>query len=257
MRSVGEVFTTIERHDSGNTSYGVKVGSERWFVKYAQHAHGIRHLENALRFHAGVRHPAIVPVRGILRAGPGVATVSPWVEGEPLKDPLALGGLPYADPRSALSRFRALAVAEILAALDALFDAHVAIAGAGFVAEDFYDGCVMYDFASRRTHLYDLDHYQPGPRVLDRDRQFGSERFMAPEEFQRGAVIDERTTVFNLARAAFVFLSESPRGGTSPESWRASRGLYEVAMRATSRDPDRRYQSVAEFVAAWRDTART
>lgn len=63
-----------------------------------------------------------------------------------------------------------------------------------------------------RERLCDLDSYRPGPNILDRDRQHGSTRFMAPEEFCRGAQIDERTTVFTLGRAAYVLLSDGPRG---------------------------------------------
>jgi hypothetical protein len=35
LHRVGEVVATIRGHDSGNTSYGVLVGRERWFVKYS------------------------------------------------------------------------------------------------------------------------------------------------------------------------------------------------------------------------------
>ena len=73
---------------------------------------------------------------------------------------------------------------------------------------DFYDGAIIYDFENQRVHLCDLDLYRPGPYVLDRERQYGSTRFMAPEEFEKRATIDERITVFALGRAAFVFLSE-------------------------------------------------
>jgi hypothetical protein len=62
-----------------------------------------------------------------------------------------------------------------------------------------------------------------GPYMLDCDRQFGSTRFMAPEEFERGA-------------------SEA----------RGSRALYDVARTATELDPDKRFASVSEFLMAWR-----
>ena len=90
-----------------------------------------------------------------------------------LNDPLVPGGLPRQDPRSVFARFRRLGL---------------------------------------RERLCDLDSYRPGPNILDRDRQHGSTRFMAPEEFCRGAQIDERTTVFTLGRAAYVLLSDGPRG---------------------------------------------
>jgi hypothetical protein len=41
---------------------------------------------------------------------------------------------------------------------------------------------------------------------------------MAPEELERGALIDERTTVFAMGRAAFVFLGEAGAFGDRPRS---------------------------------------
>jgi serine/threonine-protein kinase len=62
----------------------------------------------------------------------------------------------------------------------------------------------------------------------------------SPEEFELGARIDERTTVFNLARVAFVFLGER---GTAQQR--------DAATRACSPDPAARFGSVADFLAAW------
>jgi hypothetical protein len=56
-----------------NTSYGVRVGRERWFVKHSPDADGRLHLESAVRFHAAVRHPAIVPLRATLTSRDGFA----------------------------------------------------------------------------------------------------------------------------------------------------------------------------------------
>lgn len=156
-------------------------------------------------------------------------------------------------PGSTYERFRSLPVEAILDALDSIFDAHLAVTAAGYVAADFYDGSLMYHFASHEVRLIDLDLYRPGPYVLDRDRQFGSTRFMAPEEFQRGATVDERTTVFSLARTAFVLLSRHPEGDPSPETWTASPALHAVARRATADEPDDRYETVRDFVTAWRE----
>ena len=69
---------------------------------------------------------------------------------------------------------------------------------------------------------------------------FGSTRFMAPEEFELGARIDERTTVFNLGRAAFVFLGE-----------RATASQRAATIRACNPDRATRFASVDAFVAAW------
>jgi len=252
LRGVGEVFVTIRGHDSNNTSYGVAVADERWFVKHGEDPEAVRLLESAIRFHRAVRHRAIIPLRGSIRTERGLAVVHEWRDGEALNDPRAPGGLPRERPDSAHSRFRALPAPEVVAVVDVILDAHLEVARRGFVAVDFYDGALLYDFAGHRGHLCDLDAYRPGPYVLDRDRQYGSTRFMAPEEFERGATIDERTTVLTLGRTAFVFLSDGPRGETGRELWRAGPELHRVALRAVSADRNERFASVADLAAAWR-----
>ena len=72
------------------------------------------------------------------------------------------------------------------------------MAAAGFVSVDLYDGCFLYDFDRHEMRLIDLDEYRPAPFVVDAERLPGSRRYMAPEEFQRGVTIDERTMAFHL-----------------------------------------------------------
>src|SRR5229473_6470349 len=249
LTSLGEVFVVHRGHDSGNTSYGVRIGADAWFVKHAEDDEPISHLESAIVFHTAVRHPAIIPLVGWFAGQPAWRSSTSFevdssstIHWRPARQ----------HPNSTYARFRHLPVDEIIRALDAVFDAHVAIANAGFVAVDFYDGAIIYNFQHRQVHLCDLDSYRPGPYRLHRDRQYGSTRFMAPEELERGATIDERTTVFTLGRAAFVFLSEGQRGENDMHLWRGSRTLYDVARAATELDPDKRFASVTEFLTAWR-----
>jgi hypothetical protein len=251
LASRGDVFATITGHDSRNTSYGIAIAGDRWFVKRAAAGDtaAIGELESAIRFHAVVRHDAIVPLVGVIHASDGLAIVHPWRAGEVLNDPFAPGALPPTDPISAFARFRALPLPEVIAAIDTVFEAHLAVAAASFVAVDFYAGAVMYDFAARAIHLVDLDSYRP-PYTLDRERQFGSSRFMAPEEWHRGATIDERTTVYTLGRAAFVFLG-GERGDPSPECWRADARRHAVVHRATAELPTDRFATVAELHRSW------
>ena len=92
-----------------------------------------------------------------------------------------------------------------------MLDSHVAVANAGFVAVDFYDGSIIYDFENQQVHLCDLDSYRRGPYRLDRDRQYGSTRFMAPEEFERGATVDERTDLLTHHGDALLSMSSRMR----------------------------------------------
>jgi len=252
LARIGQVFVLYRGHDSRNTSAGVRIGPQAWFVKWASESTACDHLETAVRFHRAVTHPAIIPLRASFATRSGLAIVHNWVDGMVLNDPLVPGGRHRDDPASVFARFRRLPMPEILAAFDTVLDAHLAVAEAGFVAVDFYDGCLIYDFDRRVLRLCDLDLYRPGPYVLNTNRQYGSTRFMAPEEFIRGATIDERTTVFTLGRTAFVLLSRGRHGEEDRTLWGATGDLFDVARHATRPEPKDRFGSVRAMSQAWR-----
>jgi serine/threonine-protein kinase len=252
LADVGTVFAEIRGHDSGCTSYGVAVGDSRWFVK-AAYGDDRWQLFSAIDVHARLRHPSVVPLAAEFPIeGDGHALVYPWVDGESLNDPSVAGSQPRTDPDSALTRFRALPLDDALAAFDDLLDAHVAAADAGLVAVDLYDGCLLYDFDNHHLHLVDLDLYRP-PYRLELDRQFGSSRLMAPEELRRGSLVDERATVFTLARLARHLLCDP---GGDEATFRAGPTRLEECDRATSTDPAGRHRDVRGFAVAWRSAAR-
>jgi serine/threonine-protein kinase len=261
LRSVGTVFAEFgERtQDSGNVSYGVAVAGNRYFVKTAgdpndpgpvlDHPARVVLLRNAVRLSESCRHPLLPRLYRVVESLCGPLLVYEWLEGELLGTPRAGRD----DPRSAFQRFRSLPAATIHECLDAVFDLHDDLARAGWIAVDFYDGCLIYDFASGRLGVVDLDMYRDGPFRNPTGRMFGSTRFMAPEEFELGARIDERTTVFVLGRAALVFLSD---GTLNPGLFRGSPAHFEVVARACDPEPSRRFASVGTFCRAWH-AART
>jgi serine/threonine-protein kinase len=233
----------------------VRIGAERYFVKTAgqpadsrpalRHAARVALLRNAVRVHASCSHPILPPLRAVIESPSGPLLVYPWVDGELL-------GVPRdqrENPSSSFQRFRSLPAPTICRCLDAIYNLHTALARAGWVAVDFYDGCLIYDFAAERIAVVDLDMYHAGPFQNERGRMFGSSRFMAPEEFELGARIDERTTVFTMGRTALIYLSD---GALTPEVFRGSPALFKVVARACNPDPARRFDSLAAFEHAWR-----
>lgn len=259
LRGAGEVFRVFEKQDSGCVSYGVRLpgrAGERWFVKTAVDARGRQALERARAFHRAVRHPAIVPqIHRITVRDDGddsLAVVMPWVDGEVLYHPAERGTGDRTSPGSPMARFRALPVPRIEAAFARILDAHLAVEAAGHVAVDLYDGALLYDFKAHELHLVDLDEYRPGPFVLHTDRLPGSSRFMAPEEYRRGALIDTRTTVYALARTARLLLD----AGDEEHAWRGTTAQLAVLKRATHPDPGERHANVREFATAWRNADR-
>ncbi len=251
VRGAGEVVRAYRQQDSGCVSYVLDVAKGRFFVKAARTDAARESLRRAEALHEAIRSPTLPRLLNVFSTPEGPAHVYEWVPGEILYDYVTMDGeRGRADPSLAHARFRKLPAVLILDALSVIYDLHVQIAGAGFVAVDFYDGCILYDFGKHRTWVCDLDEYRPGPFTLDGPRLPGSRRFMAPEEFVRGSTIDQRTNVFTLGRTAAVLLSD---GDLESGAWRGTDRKREVLRRATSRDRGGRYDSVAAFVRAWRE----
>lgn len=257
LTKVGVIFATFDARtqDSGNVSFGVEAGGRRWFVKTAGDPadsssflapkERVALLLNAQRLAAAISNSALPSLFGVVQSAWGPMLVYDWVAGELVR----AAPEQRADPASAFQRFQRLPPGELTTAIDTILDVHLALCGAGWVACDFYDGSIIYDFAARRTWMIDLDSYQPGPFVNEMGRMFGSTRFMAPEEFERGALIDERTTVFNLGRAISVFLGE---GRLTREGFRGTEAQHRVMIRACAPNPAARFQSVADMARSWR-----
>lgn len=257
LRAVGVVFAEFgdQTQDSGNVSYGVQVGDGRYFVKTAgemddprpflDYPARVALLRNAARLSASVSHAMLPSLLGVIESPDGPLLVYPWLDGELLGVPREQRD----DPQSPFQRFRNLPPATTCSCLDAVFDLHTHLAAAGWIAVDFYDGSLLYDFAAGRLWALDLDMYHHGSFINEMSRMFGSTRFMAPEEFERGALIDEQTTVFVLGRTALVFLSD---GTLDPQPFRGPRALFDAVAQACQPDRARRFASVAAFHDAWR-----
>ncbi|HEU5331430.1 MAG TPA: hypothetical protein VFU73_01660, partial [Actinocrinis sp.] len=163
LAGIGEVFARFEDQDSGCRSYGVEVGGARWFVKVAPDAAGAALLRSAARFHAAVRHPVILAPVAFADVGERAAFVYPWAPGAVLYHATKAHHPSRTAPDSPMRAFRAAPLDVVRRVVDAIFDAHLAVAAAGYVAVDFYDGSMLYDPDTGRVRLIDLDHYRPGP----------------------------------------------------------------------------------------------
>lgn len=245
LERIGKIFARFgaDTQGSGNISYGVTVGDERYFFKtagipsdtapYLDFEGRQELLRNAARLAEAVAHALLPTFHGVIESPGGPVLSYEWRDGEHLHAAIAF------------ERFRALPTAEILAALDQLFDLHADLTTAGWVVGDFYDGALIYDFGQRRLTVMDLDGYRSGPYRNDMGRMFGSSRFMAPEEFSLGAPIDDRTNAFVMARTALIFLSD---GSLDRSACRATDPLYAVLQEAITT----RFPSYPAFYDAWR-----
>ena len=256
LRSVGRVFAVFDERtqDSGNVSYGVFAGAQRLFVKTAgipndpkaflSHRRRVALLRNAVSFRRCVEHHSLPKLLNVIESPHGPMLVYEWVPGELI----GVERSQRTNPTSPFQRFRALPTARLLGALDVVFDFHRRVAELGWVAVDFYDGAMIYDFRDQSLHLIDLDLYRDQPFTNDMGRMFGSTRFMAPEEFERGARIDEVTNVFTMGRVMAVFLSD---GALDLTPFRGGKPLYDVMVQACRAERNERFPSMKAFHAAW------
>ena len=247
LAEYGEPFEVFDQQDSGNICFSLRRGEEKRFVKVAGAVtvRGSVSPEEAVRrmracsavWHA-LAHPALLALIEEKPIPGGCAQVFEYFEGRCMS-PM------YGEHK----RFRALPFQEKLGIYQTVLAFHEYVGSRGYVAIDFYDGCVLYNFETRQCRLCDVEFYRPGPIVNDMGRMWGSGRFMSPEEFTLGAVIDERSNVYAMGQTAFQLFG----GGTdhSPEQWHASQAMYRAAIKAVSERREDRYASIAEYRAAW------
>lgn len=247
----GLVFRVWDRQDSGNIAFGLKIEDQQVFIKYAGAAtadyeghpvDAVRRLQEAANVYEILEHPTLVRLLDHFETEDGYAMLFEWTEGELLRRDDS--------PSSPISRFRRLPIEERVEAVERILDFHAHVEAFGYVAIDFYDGSLIYDFERKQIRICDIDFYSPTPYMNEMGRMWGSSRFMSPEEYELGATIDSRTNVYGLGAMAFCLLgSETDR---SRERWEAGDELFELAARAVSPDRSERWETVAELLEAWR-----
>lgn len=260
VASCGTIVDTFDRtQDSGNVSWIVAAGAGELFVKsagttapptpgrpvpYFDHAGRVRLLRNAVEVAASCDHRALARLRNVVETSDGPVLVYDRAPGELIGTPREQ----RPDPASPYRRFAALPAERHVPIIRELFEAHVALAAAGWIACDLYDGCLIVDFSTDRLTLIDLDTYARGPFVNTMGRMFGSDRYMAPEEHVLGARIDQRTTVFTLGRLALHLGTATT---DDPTRYVGGADRAAVLVRATSPDPNDRQPDVAALAEAY------
>nr|WP_154958284.1 serine/threonine protein kinase [Paenibacillus xylanexedens] len=264
LTPLGTVFCVFDQQDSGNISFGlVQEDGQKQFVKYAgartlqandmaDPEEAIRHLQSSVLIYEDLAHDSLIRLIDHFATDNGYACVFDWVEGECLHSHWSFPPpAKYEDPRSPYVQFRQLPVQRRIQAMERILDFHIEAERKGYVAVDFYDGSLIYDFAAEEIHICDIDLYRAGAFTNTMGRMWGSSRFMSPEEFELGASIDAVTNVFNMGAMAFALLGgELER---SQERWDAGEALYEVALRAVNPDRFQRFTSVADLGLAWKE----
>ena len=262
----GEPFCVFDKNDSGNISFGVEnKNGERFFVKIAGRtteiavitpAQCVAYLEQAVPLYEEMRHPNLIELVEYFTYEKYFAAVFRWREGECLYDHWNFDHYAKTGEPRPFERFCELPLEKRLRSFEVMLSFFEAVEAARYVSIDFYLGTWMYDFDMDTTTFCDIDFFLKQPCRNEMGRMWGQERFMAPEEWVLGAVLDDRTNVYRLGAAAFTFLCGrldwySKELDRSAEKWQANPALYQVALKATMPDPTERYACAANFIADW------
>jgi aminoglycoside phosphotransferase (APT) family kinase protein len=248
LKKYGEVFKVFDDQDSGNICFGVKNGDDRYFIKFAgapterysgEPVNAIDELKAAVHVYKELAHPHLVRLIRTEEVGAGFAAIFEWTDGECM-------GRMYPLSRE---KFMKMPDKTRIGVFRDIIDFHMHVIAKGYVAIDFYDGSILYDFKKEKTFICDIDLYSKRPYINEMGRMWGSSRFMSPEEYELGAEIDEVTNVYLMGAAAFaLFGGETDR---SRGKWRLSGELFNTAAKAVSDDRTKRHQTLKEFMEEW------
>ena len=260
LKELGTVFCVFDQQDSGNISFGMQDGKKKYFVKYAG-AQTIEYVGNtqtamdnlnkAVTVYQDLRHKNVISFVKKIKTDDGIALVFDWFDGECLFAHWTFDKWNrYTHPNSPYYRYRKLSFEKRLKSINTIFQFLSFVEQQNYVAVDFYDGSILYDFNNDRTQICDIDFFRKKPTVNDIGENFwGSRRFKSPEEYTFGAPIDSITNVYTMGVLLFGLIGgESDR---SFERWEGSKELYELARKATSPERELRFQSINDFYKEW------
>ncbi|MDQ0230129.1 serine/threonine-protein kinase [Metabacillus malikii] len=261
LNQLGKVFCVFDEQDSGNISFGIERKNKKFFVKYAgakpkeftgNPNDAVARLKTAIPIYQTLQHPHLIQLLDYFNTeNGGFAAVFEWFEGECLHPHWKFAGdVKYKHPKSPYYRFRNLDITKRLQTLENIYAFHTYVEAKGFVAVDFYDGSILYDFINNQTKICDIDFYRTAPSINDVGDQFwGSDRFKSPEEYTKGSPIDSVTNVYTMGAIAFNLL-----GGETDytfSKWETTKSLYDVALKAVEKNRHNRYSTVQQFYEAW------
>ena len=275
LKKYGTAFWVVDETGSGCICIGMEDAERKYFCKIA----GVNTLEaevspkesvvilkEAVHLYYDLAHPNLIKIIEEYDYNQFYVVVFEWADGECLFDHWNFEtyqrNITMKSPRE---KFRELSVSKKLKTIEVLFSFLQNVNRKGYVAVDFYDGSIMYDFLTDAITICDIDFFQKAPVINDKGIEwFGTKRLKAPEEYIEGSVIDEQTNIFTLGALIFEFF-----GSFSDEeidqrycnnqfvpcafqNWQLDKRSYQVVCKAVSWNRVNRYRTFEEFFHEWK-----
>lgn len=275
LKKYGTAFWAVDETGSGCIGIGMQNADKKYFCKIAgvntieaevSPKESIEMLKEAVHLYYDLRHPNLVKIIESYDYEQFYVVVFEWTQGECLFDHWNFEKYQRDTTiKSPKEKFKQLPVSKKLSTIDVLFSFLQNVNKKGYIAVDFYEGSIMYDFSTDKTTICDIDLFKKAPAINDKGAEwFGTKRLKAPEEYIKGSAIDEQTNIFTLGALIFEFFGyfsdEEIRQRyqnnqfipCSYSNWKLNEESYQVAMRAVSPDKNERYMTLAEFFRDWK-----
>lgn len=275
LEQFGKVFCVFDQNDSGNISFGViNDNQEKFFIKVAgahtlefsgSTSEALETLKNTVNIYSDLKHPSLIEMISSGTHQQLFYVVFLWAEGDCLYDHWNFDFYrDHPEVKSPKKKFAQLPKEEKINTSKKILDFMAFVESKSYVAVDFYDGSIMYDFEKNQLTICDIDLFKKGKVVNDIGTDYwGTKRMKAPEEYHLNAIIDSRTNVFTIGALFFnlygnysgellkKIYTENQFIPLIENDWTLSSDMYDVALQAVKLNPEKRYPTVKSFRDAW------
>lgn len=267
LNDYGKVFLVIDETGSGCISFGIEKDNKKYFFKIAgaktveaeiSEEASIKLLKEAVIKYKDIKHDNLIKYVDSFDYEEFFVVIYEFAEGECLFDHWNFNRYKITKEIPPLMKFKSLSIEKRLNVVEKLFSFFETFIECGYVAVDFYDSSIMYDFESDKVTFCDIDLFRKLPTTNDLGKEyFGTKRLKAPEENELGATIDELTSEFTLGTIIFDMFSNVEnieeryeKGMFIPndiETFELSKEVYDILIKATNYDRNNRFKSIKEF----------
>ena len=273
INDYGIVFSVIDETGSGCISFGVQKDNKKYFIKIAgaktveaeiSEQESIDLLKDAVEKYKSIHHQNLIKYIDSFDINEFFAVIFEYADGECLFDHWNFEK--YKNDSTLITpiqKFKKLEISKRLDVVYKLFSFFETFINAGYVAVDFYDSSIIYNFEKDEATFCGIDLFRKLPTKNDLGKDYyGTKRLKAPEENELGATIDELTNEFTLGAIIFDIFSNVSNNDkryeigmfipNDLEEFELNTKTYNVLLKATNYDRNNRYTSINEFEVEFR-----
>lgn len=272
LKQYGKVFSVVDETGSGCICFGIRKDNKEFFYKIAgaktveselSEKESIELLKHSIQIYKDLSHENLIKLVDDFEYKEFYIAVFEYANGDCLFDHWNFEKYKQ-DPTiiTPKQRFNSLPKEKKLDVVYKLFSFFINTIDKGYLAVDFYDSSIIYNFEDDTVSFCDIDLFRKAPTFNDRGVDYyGTKRLKAPEENVLNATIDERTNELTLAAIIFDMFSNVSNTNLRKEKgifipndyseFELSKETYDVLIKATSYNPDDRYQTIRLFKDAF------